>query len=177
MYFHYMTYMTIPQHKDPCPGGHESNNLGRPFLGDHYYILSLSAIFMGVEKKIFKEIMYFHYMTYTTTSQHKNPSPGGYERYTFERPFLGHHCYILSLSDQCLGVEIKILLEIQQFYTFTPKITSPGMRGHDIYNFLSPYPTDATYQIVHNQIVKIGSVVHEKEMLTHDGRRTMDDGR
>ena len=32
-----------------------------------------------------------------------------------------------------------------------PKITTPwgggGGGGHEIYNFLSPYPTDATYQI------------------------------
>ena len=32
---------------------------------------------------------------------------------------------------------------------FSPKITSPwgGGGGHEINNFLSPYPTDATYQI------------------------------
>ena len=30
---------------------------------------------------------------------------------------------------------------------FLPKITSPWGGGHEIYNFLSPYPTDATYQI------------------------------
>ena len=30
---------------------------------------------------------------------------------------------------------------------FYPNITSPLGGGHEIYNFLSPYPTDATYQI------------------------------
>ena len=30
------------------------------------------------------------------------------------------------------------------FTLFTPKITSPWVGGHEIYN-LSPYPTDATY--------------------------------
>ena len=34
--FHYMTYMATLQHKNPCPGGHEIYNLGRPFLGHHY---------------------------------------------------------------------------------------------------------------------------------------------
>ena len=33
-----------------------------------------------------------------------------------------------------------------QFYTFYHKNTSPWIGGHEIYNFLSSYPTDATYQ-------------------------------
>ena len=33
--------------------------------------------------------------------------------------------------------------EIHQFYTFYPKIIFPWGGGHEIYNFLSPYPTDA----------------------------------
>ena len=41
----------------------------------------------------------------------------------------------------------KIFKEIHQFYTFYLKITSPLGEGHEIYNILSPYPTDATYQI------------------------------
>ena len=53
--------------KNPCPRGHESYNFGWPFLGHHDYILSLSDICMGVEKKILKEIMHFHYMTYMAT--------------------------------------------------------------------------------------------------------------
>ena len=36
---------------------------------------------------------------------------------------------------------------IEQFYTFYPKISSPWGGGHEIYNFWSPYPKDATYQI------------------------------
>ena len=47
-----------------CPGGHESYNFGKPFLGHHYYIhTSLSDLCLGVKKKNFKEIMHFHYMT------------------------------------------------------------------------------------------------------------------
>mgnify|MGYP003692425057 CR=1 FL=1 len=54
---------------------------------------------MGVEKKIFKEMMHFHYMTYMATPYYKNPCPEGHEIYNFGRPFLGNHYYILSLSD------------------------------------------------------------------------------
>ena len=71
-------------------------------------------------EKIFKEIVYFHYITYMATLYRKNPCPGGHESYNFGRPFLGHHHYIYSLSDLCLGVKKKI---------FTQKITSPWGRG------------------------------------------------
>ena len=67
MQFHYMTYMALPLHKNPCPRGHEIYNFDRPFLGHHYYILGLSDLCLGVEKKIFKEIMHFYYMTYMAT--------------------------------------------------------------------------------------------------------------
>ena len=42
MIFHYMTYMTTCQHKNSCPGDNEIYNLGRPYLGHHYYIHVLS---------------------------------------------------------------------------------------------------------------------------------------
>ena len=32
MHIHYMTYMASPQHKNPCPRGHEIYNFGRPIL-------------------------------------------------------------------------------------------------------------------------------------------------
>ena len=53
--------------QEPLPRGHESYNFGRPFRGHHYYILSLFDLCLGVERKIFKEIMYFHYVTYMAT--------------------------------------------------------------------------------------------------------------
>ena len=53
-----MTSMTRP---------HKINNIGRPLLGHHYYILDLSDLCLGVEKKNFKEIMHFQYMTYMAT--------------------------------------------------------------------------------------------------------------
>ena len=43
----------MPQHKKPCPGGHEIHNFGR-FIGHHYYILSSDQC-LAVEKKILKK--------------------------------------------------------------------------------------------------------------------------
>ena len=80
--------MATPQHKNTCPGGHEIYNFGRNLLGQYYYIISFSDLCLGVEKKIFKELMHFHCMTYMSTPQHKNPCPGGHIINTFGRPYL-----------------------------------------------------------------------------------------
>ena len=53
--------------QEPLSRGQEIYNFGRPFLGHHDYILGLSDLCMGVEKKIFKEIMHFYFMTYMAT--------------------------------------------------------------------------------------------------------------
>ena len=42
----------------PLPRGHEIYNFGKPFLGHHYFILSLPHLFPWVEKKILQEIMH-----------------------------------------------------------------------------------------------------------------------
>ena len=55
MHVHYMTYMATPEHKNPYPRGHEIYNFGRPFLGHHYYILSLFALCLRVERRFLKE--------------------------------------------------------------------------------------------------------------------------
>ena len=99
-------------------------SFSRPFLGQCYYILSLSDLCMEVKKKIFKEIMQFQYMIYMAMPYHKNPCPGGHIIYNFRRSFLGHHYYIFSLLEQCPGAEKKIFKEKHQFYTFYAKITS-----------------------------------------------------
>ena len=59
--------MATPEHKNPCPRGHEIYNFGRPFLGHHYCIFGLSDLCLGVEKTIFTEIMQFRYMTFMAT--------------------------------------------------------------------------------------------------------------
>ena len=76
----------------------------------------MSYLCLGVEKKIFKEILHFHYMTYMAMPLHKNPCPRGHEIYNYDRPFLSHHYYILALSHLCLGIEKKIVKEIMQFH-------------------------------------------------------------
>ena len=53
--------------QEPLPRGHVIYNFGRLFRGHHYYILGLSDLCLGVEKKIFKEIMHFYRMTYMAT--------------------------------------------------------------------------------------------------------------
>ena len=88
MHFHYITYIATPLHKSPCPRGHELYNFSRPFLGHYNYILRLSVLFLGVEKKILKEIMLLRYMTYMATLLHKNPCPGGHEIYNLVDPSL-----------------------------------------------------------------------------------------
>ena len=59
MHFHDMN-LHVNGHtlaQEPLPRGHEILNFDRLFPSHHYYILSLSDICMGVEKKIFKEII------------------------------------------------------------------------------------------------------------------------
>ena len=48
----------------------------------------------------------------------QEPLPQVHEIYNFGRPFLGHHYYILGLSDLCLEVE-EIFKEIMQFHYMT----------------------------------------------------------
>ena len=79
--------MATAKHKNR-PGGYEICHFGRHFLGHYDYTLIFSESCLEVEKKIFKEIMHFHSMTYIATLQHKNPCPGDHEIYKFGRPLL-----------------------------------------------------------------------------------------
>ena len=47
----------------------------------------------------------------------------------------------------CTGVEKKILKRYIYSTPFTLKLPSLQVGGHEIYHVLSPYHTDATYQI------------------------------
>ena len=55
--------MATLQQKNPCPGGHEIYNFGRPFLGHYYFTLSLYEPCPGLENKIFNEIHQFTLFT------------------------------------------------------------------------------------------------------------------
>ena len=64
MHFHYITYKTTLEHKNPYPGGHEIYNFVRPFLVNYFYILSLYGPSPGVEKKIFfRNTSVLHFLT------------------------------------------------------------------------------------------------------------------
>ena len=67
------------QHNNPCPGGNEINNFGRPFLGHYYFTLSLYEPCLGVEKK---------HINFTIFIPKSPPLPwaGGHEIYNFLFP-------------------------------------------------------------------------------------------
>ena len=51
------------------------------------------------------------------------------------------------------------------FTLFTKKLPTLGLGSHEIYNLLSPYPTDA------KNLVRIGKVLFELKMLKDGGRQ------
>ena len=126
---------------NPCPGGHQIYNLDRHFLGHHYCILSLSGQCLGVEKKILKDIIHFHYMTYDYTLTLETMARG-LRNLQFGITFFCHHYVILSLSGQCLGVEKKTLKDIIHFDFMTdmakPQHKNPCPGSDEIYNFGNP---------------------------------------
>ena len=65
-----MTYMATPNIRNQALGVMKLTIFGKPFLVHHYFIVSLSNLCLGEEKKIFKEIMHFHYMTCGHTLAH-----------------------------------------------------------------------------------------------------------
>ena len=69
--------MAKPILQEPLPRGHENYNFLRPFIGHHYNIYSLSDLCLVVNKKILKEIMHFHYMTYMAKPILQEPLPRG----------------------------------------------------------------------------------------------------
>ena len=67
------------------------------------------------------------------------------------------------------GREEDFLKKYINLTLFNPKITSPLDGGHEIYNlqFLISLP----YRCYIPNLVRIGPVVAEEKMLTHDGRQ------
>ena len=108
--------------KNSCPGSHEIYNLGRPILCYHYYLLSLSDVCMGLGKKILKEKR-----IYTIWVIWPHPSIRTLALVVIGRPFLGHHNYILNVSDLCMGVEEKIFKGIMHFHYMTYSIRTPAL--------------------------------------------------
>ena len=140
-----MTNMATPKHKKLYPWGREIYNWSLPYLDYQYYILRLSDQCPEVKKKR-RNNAFSMYNLYgharAQTLLHR-----GHEIYNFVITFLDHHYNKRSFSYLCPGVEKKILKEKHRLYTFTPKIISPWGGDNKIHNFLSPYPTHATYLI------------------------------
>ena len=84
------------------------HNFRRLFLGHHYYTLSLSDLCLIEEKKKLKEKKDFNYMYMTFGHDLAQESLSWGLIFNFGGPLLGHHYYILSLSNLCLGVKRKI---------------------------------------------------------------------
>ena len=103
------------------------------------------------------------------TLLHKNLCPRGDEFHNFYKPFLNYHYYTLSLTEACPRVDKTIFKEIQQFYTFYPRITFPWGGGMKLV-FLP-------YRCFMQNLAKIGPLVLEKKMFTNDARWTNDNNR
>lgn len=65
-HFHFMTYLAVIQHKNPCLRGHETNNLCRPFLNRQYDVRRLSDLDVcsGVERKILKIHKFYTFLPF-----------------------------------------------------------------------------------------------------------------
>ena len=99
--------------------------------------------------------MHFYYITFNlATHQHKKPSLGRvHEMYNFGRHLLGHHNDILGFCKPCPGLENKYInfilyLKVTSLFNVCVGAWGGGV-GHEIYNFLSLYSVDATYQILY----------------------------
>ena len=78
------------------------NTFGRP--SHHCYAFSLSEFCPRIEKKIYKAIMHISQYDLYGHAHAQDPLARGNEMFNFGRPFLSHHCYVLSLYGSCLGV-------------------------------------------------------------------------
>ena len=97
MQFHYLTYMIMSLSTRTCaPGVIKFTILVNPPYPSLLY--TLSDLCLGVEKKIFKEIMHFHYMAYVSMPKHKNPCPRGKFFFTIlVNPSFNYYIYSVCL--------------------------------------------------------------------------------
>ena len=96
--------------------GLEGHNFGRPFLVHHYYILSLSDLWLGVAMKIFLRNTAFLLYELYKHALPQEPLSGDHESYNFGRLFLGHHYNKYSLFDLCIEVLKMIFIGIMHFH-------------------------------------------------------------
>ena len=121
-------------------------NFGRPFVGHHIYILSLSVLCLGVEKKKFKIYKKMHFIIRLRWPHPctRIPAPGVMKYTLMVDPTLVIITIHLGCMDHAPGKR-RCFYSIQQFYTFYLPSYFPLVRG--TYNVFSQYPIDAKYQI------------------------------
>ena len=128
-------------------------------LHGHYYynIRCLSDPWSEVQKKVFKEIMDFHFMIYLATPQHCKPRRGVKKFTILVDPSLVFITIYLVCLIHAQEQRRGFLENYINLALFTPKLSPLGVAGHEIYNFLFPYCTDATYMYQTGQHQPIGS--------------------
>ena len=79
-------------------------------------------------------------------AKHKNPCTGDHEIHNFVDPFLVIITIYLFCLNHALEQRGRFLKKKNiNFTIFTPKVPPLWVGGHEIYNFLSSYPTGVTY--------------------------------
>ena len=121
MHFYLMTYMATPQHKIPSLGVMKFT-----ILVDHYLVIMtiyyVCLIFAWGDGRRFLNNAFLLNDLYGHAPA-QEPCNGGHKTTIFIDS--SHHYYIFSRCEPCPGVLKTIFEEINQFYIFYPKITSP----------------------------------------------------
>ena len=101
--------------EEPLPG-HREFTISVDFSVVIITICSVCLTYAQEQKrKVFKEVMYFHYLPFLATPQHRNTCPRGHEINNFGRPFLCHRLYMLLLSGLFRGVQKNLKIYIYIF--------------------------------------------------------------
>ena len=127
------------------------------FHGHYYYMFSLSEICQGVEKKIFKDLMHFHNMTKVAT----------WNLHFWYRLPCSSFLYIQFVWNMPRRREEDFSKTASILQFFTPKLRPLRVGGSWHLQLLVSFP----YRCHTPNLVKIGPVVSEEEMLTADGQR------
>ena len=113
---------------NPLPGGHEIYNFGRPFLGLHCYIFSLSDL-CSRDRDFKGNNAFSLYDSMTPCSSTRTPAPGVMKFTILVDPSIVIiTIHVSSLFDLCLGVEKNIFKEIYTLH-FLPNVIFPWDEG------------------------------------------------
>ena len=158
MQFHYLTYMIMSLSTRTCaPGVIKFTILVNPPYPSLLY--TLSDLCLGVEKKIFKEIMHFHYMAYVSMPKHKNPCPRGKFFTILVNPSFNYYIYsvcLINANEQ----RRNVLKKYTSIFQFLPQILFLWSRGHENLQFFVSLPTRCYIP----KLVKTGPVNLKEKM-------------